>query len=164
MRNQKPVSKATGVHPMLLGIYLYSSPTTAGDYQDGGRDRAAPHIKTYMRTNSKDTIDWALVTSANLSKQAWGDAAKPTGQFRIASWEIGVLVWPSLFKDDAIMKKCFKTDVPTELQGRPGEAGSVVGFRMPYSVPLRKYDREETPWVATMSHEKEDCLGQSWIV
>ncbi|KND93243.1 putative tyrosyl-DNA phosphodiesterase [Tolypocladium ophioglossoides CBS 100239] len=39
---------------------------------DGGRQRAAPHIKTYMRYNDKKTVDWAMLTSANLSKQAWG--------------------------------------------------------------------------------------------
>ncbi|EGX92952.1 tyrosyl-DNA phosphodiesterase [Cordyceps militaris CM01] len=139
----------------------------ASSFRDAGRDRAAPHIKTYIRTNEKNTMDWALVTSANLSKQAWGEAAKPTGQFRIASWEIGVLVWPSLFKKDAIMKGCFKSDVPGSAEGhggQRGEAETVVGFRMPYSLPLRKYSREAMPWVATMSHEKEDCLGQSWAV
>ncbi|KAH7206151.1 tyrosyl-DNA phosphodiesterase-domain-containing protein [Fusarium oxysporum] len=62
--------------------------------RDSGRKRAAPHIKTYIRSN-KSSIDWGLLTSANISKQAWGEAAKPTGEMRIASWEIGVLIWAS---------------------------------------------------------------------
>ncbi|KAF4339156.1 hypothetical protein FBEOM_6976 [Fusarium beomiforme] len=56
--------------------------------RDSGRKRAAPHIKTYIRSN-KTSIDWGLLTSANISKQAWGEAARPTGEMRIASWEIG---------------------------------------------------------------------------
>ncbi|KAJ4294817.1 hypothetical protein N0V88_005051 [Collariella sp. IMI 366227] len=68
--------------------------------KEAGRKRAAPHIKTYVRYggNSDQTLDWALVTSANLSKQAWGEAVNgSTGEMRIQSYEIGVLVWPELF-------------------------------------------------------------------
>ncbi|EEU40239.1 uncharacterized protein NECHADRAFT_34138 [Fusarium vanettenii 77-13-4] len=82
--------------------------------KDGGRKRAAPHIKTYIRSN-KSSIDWALLTSANLSKQAWGEAARPTGEMRIASWEIGVLVWPELLETDSIMVGTFKTDLHLHL-------------------------------------------------
>ncbi|CRK25957.1 hypothetical protein BN1723_003311, partial [Verticillium longisporum] len=72
--------------------------------QDAGRQRAAPHIKTYIRYGTQ-SIDWALLTSANLSKQAWGEAASAAQEVRIASWEAGVLVWPSLVAgtDEAIM-------------------------------------------------------------
>lgn len=64
---------------------------------DAGRRRAAPHIKTYIRFNDKlDTIDWAMLTSANLSTQAWGAAVNAQNEVRICSWEIGVLVWPGL--------------------------------------------------------------------
>lgn len=110
---------------------------------EAGRKRAAPHIKTYIRyagagtatattttnnsnngNNNKNksapTIDWALTTSANLSKQAWGEAVSAAGEVRIASWEIGVLVWPSLFAlasadtttAKARMVGTFQKDVP----------------------------------------------------
>ncbi|RGP80417.1 mate efflux family [Fusarium longipes] len=46
---------------------------------------------------------WGLLTSANISKQAWGEAARPTGEMRIASWEIGVLVWPELLEPGSVM-------------------------------------------------------------
>ncbi|KAH7160834.1 tyrosyl-DNA phosphodiesterase-domain-containing protein [Dactylonectria macrodidyma] len=81
----------------------------SGTIQDGGRQRAAPHVKTYIRY-SKDSTDWALLTSANLSKQAWGEAARATGEFRIASWEIGVMVWPELLEKNAKMVATFQTD------------------------------------------------------
>ncbi|KAF7595912.1 hypothetical protein BBP40_004405 [Aspergillus hancockii] len=51
--------------------------------QDAGRRRAAPHIKTYIRfsdAEKMDTIDWAMITSANLSTQAWGAAINATGE------------------------------------------------------------------------------------
>ncbi|RBR16791.1 hypothetical protein FVER53590_06135 [Fusarium verticillioides] len=83
--------------------------------RESGRKRAAPHIKTYIRSN-KSSIDWGLLTSANISKQAWGEAARPTGEIRIASWEIGVLVWPELIEQDSIMIGTFKTDMPENTQ------------------------------------------------
>jgi len=70
--------------------------------REAGRRRAAPHIKTYIRfSNARemDRIDWAMVTSANLSTQAWGAAANANGEVRICSWEIGIIVWPDLFAD-----------------------------------------------------------------
>lgn len=83
--------------------------------KEAGRRRAAPHIKTYVRytDSSLDNIDWALVTSANLSNQAWGGAvSREKGIVAIKSYEIGVLVWPELFSPNAKMVSTFKTDVP----------------------------------------------------
>lgn len=97
--------------------------------REAGRRRAAPHIKTYIRFSNvreMDCIDWAMVTSANLSTQAWGAAANANGEVRICSWEIGIIVWPDLFGDyptttggEAInenkrveMVPCFKQDLP----------------------------------------------------
>lgn len=123
--------------------------------RDGGRERAAPHIKTYIRFNEGGSVDWALLTSANLSKQAWGEAVKPTGDMRIASWEVGVLVWPDLYGEETRMIGTFQTDVP---EG----TGRLVGLRVPYSMPLQRYGAREVPWVATLSHDELDCHGQRW--
>jgi tyrosyl-DNA phosphodiesterase-1 len=129
--------------------------------QDGGRQRAAPHIKTYIRYGEK-SIDWALVTSANLSKQAWGEAANSSGEMRISSYEIGVLVWPALYDEKAVMVPTFRTDEPSA-DAVDVEAGqSVVGVRIPYSLPLQPYGRTETPWVATTSYSEPDWMGQVW--
>ncbi|KKK26451.1 hypothetical protein ARAM_000247 [Aspergillus rambellii] len=140
--------------------------------QDAGRRRAAPHIKTYVRfadAQRMDTIDWALVTSANLSTQAWGAATNGSGEVRICSWEIGVMVWPALFTQDAqcsVMVPCFKQDCPDHSQmtlpDNPGEPTVVVGFRMPYDLPLTSYGANDTPWCATMRHSEPDWLGQTW--
>ncbi|KGO76984.1 Isocitrate and isopropylmalate dehydrogenases family [Penicillium italicum] len=158
--------------------------------REAGRARAAPHIKTYIRFADSDmkTIDWAIVSSANLSTQAWGAATNSTGEVRICSWEIGVVVWPELFRDegcgdaaspsasesksrakgkspasDALMVPCFKRDRPAVSEG--AEAASVVvGFRMPYDVPLTQYGAGDEPWCAATSHTLPDWQGQSWIV
>ena len=79
---------------------------------DAGRRRAAPHVKTYIRYADEKTLDWALITSANISKQAWGDSRNAAGEVRIASYELGVLFWPSLYDETSSMVPTFKTDVP----------------------------------------------------
>ncbi|KAL8895093.1 MAG: hypothetical protein Q9192_003856 [Flavoplaca navasiana] len=82
------------------------------------RRRAAPHIKTYARYSDQDmaTVDWALMTSANLSKQAWGEEVNGKGEVRICSYEIGVLVWPALWDDrgQAEMVPVFGKDTPDD--------------------------------------------------
>ncbi|KAF9206034.1 tyrosyl-DNA phosphodiesterase 1, partial [Podila verticillata] len=64
-----------------------------------GRDHAMPHIKTFTRVScmeEADVISWFLLTSANLSKPAWG--VLKDGAISIQSYELGVLVFPSLFE------------------------------------------------------------------
>jgi tyrosyl-DNA phosphodiesterase-1 len=82
--------------------------------REAGRRRGAPHIKTYVRFCDalKTQIDWALVTSANISKQAWGEACNAAGESRICSYELGVLVWPELWDENAKMVPTFKQDMP----------------------------------------------------
>ena len=127
--------------------------------RDGGRKRAAPHIKTYIRYGG-ESIDWALVTSANLSKQAWGEAGNNAGEMRISSYEIGVLVWPSLYAEDAKMVPTFLTDKPAvdSIEG----AQTIIGLRIPYNLPLQHYGKDEIPWVASGDHGELDWMGNAW--
>lgn len=136
---------------------------------ESGRKRAAPHIKTYIRYAGNSSIDWAMITSANLSKQAWGEAVNSAGEVRIASWEIGVLVWPSLFGDKAKMVGTFQTDTPDSRSTGQGQEAAVneandlvVGIRVPYNLPLQAYGPEEKPWVATASYSEPDWKGHAW--
>ena len=166
----------------------------------GRRKRAAPHIKTYIRFSdaSMQQIDWAMVTSANLSTQAWGSAASATGEVRICSYEIGVVVWPALWDDaddddmKAIMVPVFGCDTPSAsgedkddeqastrpqalVSGRSSlnadEAGKgvenrrkgiVVGWRMPYDLPLVPYGKDEMPWCTTEPCSEPDWMGRIW--
>lgn len=139
--------------------------TDLGDVEvlKSGRNRVAPHIKTYIR-HGKDSIDWALLTSANLSKQAWGEAVNASGEVRVSSWEIGVLVWPELLAENSVMVGTFKTDTPSGTDAGAAKSGkNIVGLRMPYSMPLQKYGKDEIPWVASMSHTEPDSLGRTWV-
>lgn len=79
----------------------------------GGRERAMPHYKSYTRlrvnkditSNSSEndrearaSIAWHLVTSANLSRAAWGDMQKNGSQLHIRHYELGVLIYPDLWE------------------------------------------------------------------
>ncbi|KAI0451557.1 tyrosyl-DNA phosphodiesterase [Xylaria acuta] len=147
------------------GVSASTSGPGGGSARPGeaGRKRAAPHIKTYIRYGEK-SIDWAMLTSANISKQAWGEATNKAGEVRIASWEIGVLVWPELLTGDAEAKMIgtFKTDEPKREDDADDERSPVVGLRIPYSLPLKKYGVSEVPWVASMSYTEPDWTGQVW--
>lgn len=54
------------------------------------RDRSMPHIKTYVGL-CEGSPRWTLMTSANLSKPAWGAMELGGSQFTIKSFELGVL-------------------------------------------------------------------------
>jgi tyrosyl-DNA phosphodiesterase-1 len=125
-----------------------------------------------------DSIDWAMVTSANLSTQAWGAGVNQSGEVRISSWEIGVVFWPELFLDEkpgdskdagsvtALMVPCFKHDRPDTARLNhvaEDESRTVVGFRMPYDLPLMPYSASDEPWCASASHPTPDWRGQSWM-
>lgn len=156
-----------------------SSQTDPAPLRLGGRARAAPHIKTFIRYNEPTckTISWALLTSANLSNQAWGSAPTTKGsrdgglvipglgdekEVRICSYEAGVIVFPGLFEEEGkevVMKPLFHGD------GLSVEEGKIhVGIRVPYDLPLAKYKSGEMPWSPGRSYAEVDCLGQSYLV
>src|SRR4051794_9986880 len=103
-----------------------------------------------------------LVTSANLSKQAWGEAMTAGGDIRICSYELGVMVWPELFGEKATMVPTFKTDMPSGDSGKAGEL--VIGARMPYDLPLVPYGKDDLPWCASSSYKELDWKGDSYRV
>ncbi|KAH0553116.1 hypothetical protein GP486_006696 [Trichoglossum hirsutum] len=144
------------------------------DVRQAGRNRAAPHIKTYVRfvDSSMSRIDWAMVTSANLSTQAWGAAPNASGEVRICSWEIGVVVWPELWKGQDTssggstkvnMVPVFKQDTPSieGFDNGENEKRTLVGFRMPYDLPLVPYAKSSIPWCATSSYAEPDWKGMT---
>lgn len=63
-----------------------------------GRSRASPHIKTYFRVSPDwKKLGWFLLTSANLSKAAWGAYEKNYSQLMVRSYELGVLFFPQTY-------------------------------------------------------------------
>lgn len=177
----KPVQAKTFAHmkPMLCqwaGDSESDQETSGAMRQrlvrEAGRRRAAPHIKTFIcfSDSSCTLINWALLTSANLSKQAWGERENKNGDVSISSYEIGVLFWPELLADEktqAVMVPTFKTDMPEAVEcqldtgiEKPNRA--VIGFRMPYDLPLVPYKSGDMPWYAEGPDITPDWMGSSW--
>lgn len=74
------------VHPDMGSAQTRFAMTTFG------RHRYMPHIKSYCRFDNKSKeADWVMVTSANLSRAAWGDVQKKGAQLMVRSYELGVL-------------------------------------------------------------------------
>lgn len=133
----------------------------------GGRERAAPHIKTYGRVTTDGTFDWFLLTSANLSKPAWGtqEGKSPNTGLRIRSYETGVLFDPALYGDRTVFVPTYKSDLPSEEQVRwAKEKGykTVVAIRMAWDLPFKKYDEGDVPWIKNREYEGTDWLGMTW--
>ncbi|KAK3820241.1 MAG: tyrosyl-DNA phosphodiesterase I [Benniella sp.] len=155
-----------------------------------GRERAMPHIKTFTRVTSKaegDYLSWFLLTSANLSKPAWGETHRD-GAFSIQSYELGVLLFPELFENIGETGENFQVymmnttlmnpypepqsfisalsneresasnDSDDHLEGNIG----VVRIRLPYDLPLQKYDLEvDHVWLADKFFPGVDDFGKT---
>lgn len=108
------------------------------------RQRAAPHIKTYVGLEPGTIkVKWFLLTSANLSKQAWGVPNKRRGTFWIQSWECGVLrTWAK----------------PQD----PAYIGNHEDWALPYDLPTKKYGPADQAWSAWEQYTKPDSLGRQW--
>ncbi|KAF9932133.1 hypothetical protein FBU30_008820 [Linnemannia zychae] len=154
-----------------------------------GRERAMPHIKTYTRVTSRvdgDYLSWFLLTSANLSKPAWGEL-KADGIFDIKSYELGVLIFPGLYEDcgesDADMHMCMMNSTVNDPYPEPrttimdkNDPGTiennniipdgskqtvgVIPIRLPYDLPLKKYDfSRDNIWLVDKFFPGQDDFG-----
>jgi len=96
-----------------------------------GRDRnkAMPHIKSYTRVSHDcKKASYLLLTSANLSKAAWGSMNKAGDSLLIMSYEAGVLLLPKFVKSNA-------------------EFFDVAEMNLPFDLPLTPYGTTaEGPW------------------
>ncbi|KAM4013864.1 tyrosyl-DNA phosphodiesterase 1 [Anomaloglossus baeobatrachus] len=125
--------------------------------ETSGRSRAMPHIKTYMRASPDcQELAWFLVTSANLSKAAWGSLEKNGSQLFIRSYELGVLFLPSAF------------DLPTgsfhvklNIYAKKEDSGRT--FPVPFDLPPERYSGKDRPWVWNIPYvNAPDSHGNIW--
>ncbi|XP_074724680.1 tyrosyl-DNA phosphodiesterase 1 isoform X2 [Strix uralensis] len=123
-----------------------------------GRSHAIPHIKTYMRPSSDfQKIAWFLVTSANLSKAAWGALEKNGTQLMIRSYELGVLFMPSAFGLD---KGYFHVRGKMLSEGND----SATYFPVPYDLPPEQYGSKDQPWIWNIPYTNApDTHGNMWV-
>ncbi|GMR48242.1 hypothetical protein PMAYCL1PPCAC_18437, partial [Pristionchus mayeri] len=85
--------------------------------ENWGRSRIMPHVKSYLQVDQNSRrFDWQIVTSANLSKAAWGELQKNGEQLMIRSYEIGVLIM------------------------------DYESIRVPYDYPMVRYKEGDRPW------------------
>ncbi|WCJ20295.1 Tyrosyl-DNA phosphodiesterase 1 [Euphorbia peplus] len=147
-----------------------------------GRCRAMPHIKTFTRYNGQK-LAWFLLTSANLSKAAWGALQKNNSQLMIRSYELGVLFLPSSYSGHGHAFSCTDSEMPaekikrglptgseasgTELvtlawQGTTDSSSEVISLPVPYELPPQPYSSEDVPWSWDRRYTKKDVYGQVW--
>ncbi|XP_033962196.1 tyrosyl-DNA phosphodiesterase 1 [Pseudochaenichthys georgianus] len=119
-----------------------------------GRSHAMPHIKTYMRASPDFTqLAWFFVTSANLSKAAWGAMEKNSTQVMVRSYELGVLYVPSAFN-----MKTFP------VSRNPFPVSSSSGFTVPFDLPPTSYSPKDQPWIWNIPYNQApDTQGNIWV-
>ncbi|XP_077941017.1 tyrosyl-DNA phosphodiesterase 1 isoform X1 [Gasterosteus aculeatus] len=144
-----PYSVQTAQKQLWLHAFFHRWKATAT-----GRSHAMPHIKTYMRASPDFTqLAWFLVTSANLSKAAWGALEKKNTQVMVRSYELGVLYVPSAFN-----MKTFP------VQRNPFPVSSSAGFPVPFDLPPTCYSPEDQPWIWNIPYSQApDTNGNIWI-
>ncbi|XP_058736831.1 tyrosyl-DNA phosphodiesterase 1-like [Vicia villosa] len=148
-----------------------------------GRHHAMPHIKTFARYNNQN-LAWFLLTSANLSKAAWGALQKNNSQLMIRSYELGVLFLPSVLKRRCgfsctshvkqSQDKCAtqgtsetkKTKLVTLAAPTRDTIHSssevIIQLPVPYELPPLPYSSEDVPWSWDRRYFKKDDYGQVW--
>ncbi|XP_041968692.1 probable tyrosyl-DNA phosphodiesterase [Aricia agestis] len=95
------------------------------------RDRAMPHIKSYLRLSpDHTTAAYYLLTSGNTSKAAWGCINKGNAACRVMSYEAGVLLLPQFLINEDFFP----------LSG-------VNKLEIPYDLPPTRYTPDMTPWL-----------------
>ena len=111
-----------------------------------GRSRAMPHVKTYsVLSNDFSKIFYFLLTSANLSKAAWGRLEKNESQLMILSYEAGVLMLPPLLDQE--------DQLPFwQVEQSP----------LPFDVPPQPYSQRDQPWVVDDVYRQPDSHGNTW--
>ena len=128
-----PYSRATAAKQPWLQGHLARWRAEAS-----GRTRAPPHIKTYTRPSPDcASLPFFMLTSANLSKAAWGSVSQAGTSCLIMSYEAGVVWLPSL-----VTRQHMFSAVPFS-QRRPGSSQ----FPLHYDLPPSKYGDKDRPWL-----------------
>jgi tyrosyl-DNA phosphodiesterase 1 len=101
------------------------------------RNRAMPHIKSYFRYSDRG-LYWFILTSANVSKAAWGILNKVKSlntSLRINSYEAGVAFFPRVI----LGRERFPMNEAQQKDESPI-------FKVPFDVPLLPYAKDDEPY------------------
>lgn len=146
--------------------------------QQSGRQRAIPHIKTYLRydVHNPNEFHWIFLGSFNLSVAAWGRlqgarGKRPPDRINILSYELGVLMTRSIAKlrrnrhSIAVVNPkgelgCIVSQKACNLRlckafsskdlGAYDDNAPTVEVPLPYSLPPRKYSSSDVGWTIDM--------------
>ncbi|KAG5326511.1 TYDP1 phosphodiesterase, partial [Acromyrmex heyeri] len=129
------------ITPLTYSVEIHSKQQWVEQYlyqwkaKETGRDCAMPCIKSYTRISpDSKRVPWFLLTSANLSKAAWGSIKRYEG-YSIGNYEAGVLFIPKVI-----------TGTATFPIGKEEDAAVPI-FPIPYDLPLSRYDSDDSPFV-----------------
>uniref|UniRef100_A0A1B0FC16 PBZ-type domain-containing protein n=1 Tax=Glossina morsitans morsitans TaxID=37546 RepID=A0A1B0FC16_GLOMM len=133
-----PYSKSTNDKQPWLKLHLHQWSSKMRH-----RSQAMPHIKSYARYDLQaQCVYWFLLSSANLSKAAWGAFNKNVNiqpSLRVYNYEAGVLFLPRFVTgEDTFPLGAVRDDVPP--------------FPLPYDVPLTRYGPDDTPFLMDYLH------------
>lgn len=119
----------------VLNNDIYNFHFSQWKAEEYGRTKAMPHIKTYCRVSPCLTkLAYFLITSANLSKSAWGGPfAKDNGVY-VRSYEAGVMFLPKFFDEEYFEIK------------RTLNSKNQTVFPFIYDLPLTPYNGSDYPW------------------
>ncbi|GMF64562.1 unnamed protein product [Phytophthora lilii] len=128
-------------------------------------------MKSYARFDPSDeaagTLDWAIVTSSNLSKAAWGTFQKNKTQFMIRSYELGVMFLPQLVKSECPAAQLVTIgSKAAELSGVEASASHPAKLLpLPYQFPMTTYNpKKDEPWVWDLVRENPDIFGNAVVL
>ncbi len=166
-------------HPDLVSLCRW-----AGAGADG-RARVMPHIKTFLRQACDGTMAWLVLGSHNLSGAAWGALERGGSQLLVRSFEMSVLLLPTLVnplgldlttafsctpaQSQVASEQPPPASIPAVVEMVTCAAGGVsevcdrrLALPMPYSVPPSAYGEDDEAWVWDQPLLELDALGHTF--
>jgi len=99
------------------------------------RHNAYPHLKSYVSFDPEDSrrLSFAIITSHNLSKAAWGHITKK-GKHFIKSFELGVFFAPTIFNPSKTVR------FVSHRKPNENESENEIILPVPFQLPPKLYD------------------------
>eukprot|EP00759_Apiculatamorpha_spiralis_P009761 PhF_6_TR16944/c0_g1_i1/m.25532/K10862/TDP1; tyrosyl-DNA phosphodiesterase 1 len=149
---------------------MYHKWQQAGVFPPTPRSMAMPHVKSYLHYDEgSNTASWFVLSSANLSKAAWGQSQVQDTKLCVRSYELGVLYTPTRLQQTLSLWGSFTCTPDTPLRLPASTLGCSVclslggcrpryGLTLPYEFPPSPYDPGDEPWCNDVPRNTPDIL------